>query len=129
MTSLSKRAWTSSSSVLETAGAPTLYVPPEDVDRSLLVPAPGSSLCEWKGQARYWSARIDDHVVLEVAWSYPRPFPEYAQLAGWFSFYPARAECWLGEHRAAPQPGGFYGGWVTPGILGPIKGEPGSEGW
>jgi uncharacterized protein (DUF427 family) len=115
--------------VLETAGAPAIYVPPRDVERALLVPAPGSSLCEWKGRARYWSARLGDRVAPEVAWSYPQPFPEYAQLADHYAFYPDRAECFLGGARAAAQPGGFYGGWVTPGILGPFKGGPGSEGW
>ncbi len=28
-----------------------------------------------------------------------------------------------------PQPGGFYGGWITPELTGPFKGESGSEGW
>ena len=28
-----------------------------------------------------------------------------------------------------PQPGGFYGGWVTDEVVGPFKGGPGSWGW
>jgi hypothetical protein len=28
-----------------------------------------------------------------------------------------------------PRPGGFYGGWITPVLTGPFKGESGSEGW
>ena len=28
-----------------------------------------------------------------------------------------------------PQPGGFYGGWVTGSVVGPFKGEPGTMGW
>jgi hypothetical protein len=28
-----------------------------------------------------------------------------------------------------PQPGGFYGGWITAGLVGPFKGEPGTWGW
>ena len=27
------------------------------------------------------------------------------------------------------QPGGFYGGWITRDIVGPFKGEPGTEFW
>ena len=38
-------------------------------------------------------------------------------------------EAWVGDERATPQPGRFYGGWVTSRIVGPIKGEPGSHGW
>jgi glucose-6-phosphate dehydrogenase assembly protein OpcA len=28
-----------------------------------------------------------------------------------------------------PQPGSFYGGWITSRIVGPFKGVPGSMGW
>jgi hypothetical protein len=28
-----------------------------------------------------------------------------------------------------PQPGGFYGGWVTPRVSGPFKGASGTTGW
>jgi hypothetical protein len=28
-----------------------------------------------------------------------------------------------------PQPGGFYGGWITSDLAGPFKGVPGSMGW
>ncbi|MGH0028262.1 MAG: DUF427 domain-containing protein [Myxococcota bacterium] len=116
--------------VLETAGAPVFYLPPADVDTAKLEPAPGGSLCEWKGRARYWSARVGDRFVREAAWSYPDPYPEYAVLKDRLAFYAGRVDaCWVGDERATPQPGGFYGGWVTRDILGPIKGEPGSEGW
>ena len=27
------------------------------------------------------------------------------------------------------QAGDFYGGWITPEIVGPFKGEPGTESW
>ena len=31
--------------------------------------------------------------------------------------------------EVTPQPGGFYGGWVTDSVVGPFKGIPGSMGW
>jgi len=37
--------------------------------------------------------------------------------------------CTIDGERVAPQPGGFYGGWVTAALTGPIKGVPGSNGW
>jgi hypothetical protein len=37
--------------------------------------------------------------------------------------------CFLDDERVTPQGGDFYGGWITEGIEGPFKGEPGSEGW
>jgi hypothetical protein len=45
------------------------------------------------------------------------------------SFYPGRIACFLDGVRVQPQPGQFYGGWITPGIVGPFKGEPGTWGW
>jgi len=50
-------------------------------------------------------------------------------MASFVAFYAqAMDACFVGEERAEPQPGGFYGGWVTSGVVGPFKGEPGT-GW
>lgn len=117
--------------VLETAGAPVYYVPPADVRQDLLVPSPHRSVCEWKGDAAYWSfddrrgRRIDN-----VAWSYPHPLPGYEAIADHLAFYAGLVdEAWVGDELATPQPGRFYGGWITSRVVGPFKGEPGSAGW
>ena len=115
--------------VLETASPPTIYVPPGDVDRAHLEPAAGASMCEWKGEARYWTVVANGQRLLRVGWSYPHPFAEFEPLADFIAFYPGRLECLVDGARALPQPGGFYGGWITPEIVGPFKGEPGTEGW
>lgn len=113
--------------VLETAGAPAFYLPRGDVQMGLLVTAEGSSLCEWKGHARYWApAAKPDRIV---GWDYPNPFEEMARLAGMLSFYPAALDCTVAGETVRAQPGGFYGGWVTSEVVGPIKGEPGSGAW
>ena len=31
--------------------------------------------------------------------------------------------------QVIPQPGGFYGGWITSWVVGPFKGIPGSMAW
>ena len=72
---------------------------------------------------------LADDVTQVVGWDYPDPFPPYEAVAGWFSFYPARLTCTVDDEVARPQPGGFYGGWVTDDIAGPVKGSPGSQGW
>lgn len=114
--------------VLETASPPTFYLPPGCVQWDRMAPAEGSSRCEWKGEARYW--RLAEQASGEpVAWSYPEPFPEYAELRDHVAFYPGRVACQLGGERVRPQPGGFYGGWVSDEVVGPFKGEPGTEDW
>ena len=115
--------------VLETAGAPTVYVPRDDVVEGALSPASGSTFCEWKGSASYFDVSAGGGGAERAAWAYLDPTPPFASIAGWVSFYPAHLDCLLGNEPVAPQPGGFYGGWVTAEICGPIKGAPGSGGW
>lgn len=113
--------------VLETASPPTFYLPPGDIDIGRLVVVPGSSMCEWKGQARYWA--LADGPGEVIGWDYPEPFPEFDQLAGYLSFYPGRIRCTVDGEVVRPQPGGFYGGWITDEIVGPVKGESGTGAW
>jgi uncharacterized protein (DUF427 family) len=115
--------------VLETASPPTFYIPPGDLRAEYLQAEPGGSLCEWKGQAVYWTVTVCGRRLERVAWSYPDPFPEFEAIRGYVSFYPAHLECFVAGIRVLPQPGNFYGGWVTPEIAGPFKGEPGSGLW
>ena len=116
--------------VLETAGAPVYYFPPEDVRMERLTPSPHQSVCEWKGDASYHRYAAGERIIDNVAWSYPDPKPGYEALRDHLAFYAGRVdEAWVGDERATPQPGRFYGGWVTSKIVGPIKGEPGSAGW
>lgn len=115
--------------VLETASPPTFYLPFEDIVPGLLVPSAGSSYCEWKGRARYWSVRAGERTFERVGWSYPEPLPGFEAIAQSVAFYATTLECFVGGERVQPQPGGFYGGWITREVVGPFKGEPGTLGW
>ncbi len=114
--------------VCETASPPVYYVPRDDVQAELLL-AQRESFCEWKGLARYWHVATAAERALHVAWSYPEPDEGFEALRDALAFYPGRVLCTLDGEPVRPQPGGFYGGWVTHGILGPFKGELGSEEW
>jgi len=113
--------------VCETASPPTYYVPAADVDLGCLRPAERGSWCEWKGEPRYWDLEIDGRRQHHVAWSYPDPFPEFESIRDHLAFYASGVDCWVGSVLARPQPGGFYGGWVTPDLVGPFKGDPGID--
>jgi uncharacterized protein (DUF427 family) len=115
--------------VLETASPPVFYLPPEDIRMEFLKPAPGDTHCEWKGRAGYWALQVGGARTDRAAWSYADPYPGYEMIAGYLSFYPAKVECRVEGRSVAPQPGDFYGGWVTAEIVGPFKGAPGSEWW
>ena len=117
--------------MLETAGAPVYYLPPADVRTDLLVPSKHTSFCEWKGAASYGTVvTLAGRVAPNAAWTYPEPAPGFEAIAGYVAFYAwAVDEAWVGDERAAPQPGHFYGGWITSKVVGPFKGEPGTQGW
>ena len=117
--------------VLEMAGAPVYYLPPADIRLERLAASSRQTVCEWKGVARYHGyVGSDGRRIDDVAWSYADPNPGYEAIRDHLAFYAGRVdEAWVGDERATPQPGGFYGGWVTSRIVGPIKGGPGSFGW
>ena len=116
--------------VLETSHPPVYYLPPWDVRPGALVSAAGRSLCEWKGAALYFDVTGGAARVRRAAWGYPDPTEPFLPIRDHVAFYPGAMDaCFVGDERAKPQPGGFYGGWITSGIVGPFKGEPGTEGW
>ncbi len=111
--------------VLETAGAPTYYFPPGDVEPGLLQFGDMASICEWKGVAQ----QIDVEGIRNAGWRYVRMFEPFVSIFEWPSFYPDKLLCFVDNKKVEPQPGGYYGGWVTADLAGPIKGGPGSSGW
>ena len=116
--------------VLETASAPAIYVPSTDIRMDLLRPDTAGAVCEWKGPWVYWNIVTPEHTSPRAAWGYTDPWSGYEAIRDCLSFYLGRVDaCWLGDQKVESQPGGFYGGWVTPEIVGPMKGGPGSQGW
>src|SRR3954447_9459989 len=116
--------------VLETSHPPVYYIPRDDIRADAIHAAPGSTICEFKGKAPYWTAVGGGTTVQGAAWSYEHPEPGFESLTGHLAFYPGKVdEAWVGDERATPQAGGFYGGWVTDAIVGPIKGDADTWGW
>ena len=115
--------------VLETASPPTFYLPPESMQVNCLRAETHSSFCEWKGRATYFSVCLGGQCSEHAAWAYPEPLHEFAAIRNYLAFYPDRLECYVDGERVRAQAGGFYGGWITDGIVGPFKGEPGTSGW
>ena len=116
--------------LLETSHPPTYYLPPDDIRMDLLQASERRTFCEFKGSARYFNLRVNDRLIDNCAWSYADPVQRYAALTDHLAFFAGLVdECWVDDELATPQPGGFYGGWVTSEIVGPVKGDPGTAGW
>jgi len=115
---------------LETSHPPNYYIPREDVAEQFITRSPKQTYCEFKGQASYLNVQVGDRVAADAAWYYPAPSSRYAAIAGFVAFYPQKMdECTVDGVRVQAQEGEFYGGWITPEIVGPFKGGAGTRGW
>lgn len=129
--------------VLETSHPPTYYLP-RTAFGPHLTPVERTTVCEWKGVARYVDVAVAGAPRLDsVGWWYPGPDAasagriasagpdrRYPDLTDRVAVYAGPFdEVTLDGERVVPQPGGFYGGWITGEVVGPFKGGPGSWGW
>jgi uncharacterized protein (DUF427 family) len=120
---------TDSIRALETGSPPTFYLPPGCVSRDLLIPSHRRTFCEWKGEASYFDVKGSQGIVRDAIWCYPNAAGDAAVIAGWLACYPSLLRCFVDAERVRAQAGGYYGGWVTDDIVGPWKGQSGTEHW
>ncbi len=123
-----RRAWR----VLETSHPPVYYLPPDDVALAHFTPSRSASgsFCEWKGAASYYDVMAGGKSAPRSAWFYPDPTPPFAPIQNYIALYPSAMDaCFVDGEPATPQPGGFYGGWITLDVVGPFKGVPNSQAW
>jgi uncharacterized protein (DUF427 family) len=83
-----------STTVLAEAARPLVvegipYFPPDAVHWEHLLDSPTLTWCWWKGRAQYLSIAIDDEVVADAAWYYPRPWPMARRLKRHVAFGPS----------------------------------------
>jgi len=116
--------------VLETSHPPVYYLPPDDIRKEYLERGTGQSWCEWKGRGHYYSLKVGERVAQNVGWYYPEPTPAFTPIKNFVAFYAGPMDaCLVDGETVTPQPGNFYGGWITSNIVGPFKGISGSMGW
>jgi len=115
---------------LETSHPPTYYLPQSGVQMAHLKRTDKRSFCEWKGVAVYFDVVVGEERLCDAAWSYPDPSRPFILLKDHIAFYASAFErCLIDGNTITPQPGGFYGGWITDDVKGPFKGVPGSRFW
>ncbi len=72
--------------VFETGLPPRYYLPCEDVEMSLLVASDTITRCPYKGEASYYSLRLDGELFEDLVWVYPEPLPGKERIAGRLAF-------------------------------------------
>ncbi len=116
--------------VLETSHPPVYYLPMADIRMEYLTVHSQQSFCEFKGAARYYNIQVGNKEIQQAGWYYPNPNERFALLKDHVAFYPQLMDaCYVNDELVQPQPGGFYGGWITSDVVGPFKGGPGTWGW
>lgn len=69
------------------------YIPLADVRQDMLRCTDTATYCPFKGDASYYSVVTSNgDTVEDVIWTYERPYPAVADIAGHVAFYPDRAE-------------------------------------
>ncbi len=116
--------------VLETSHPPVYYIPIADIRMAFLTEAEGGTVCEWKGPATYYTLRLDARTAERAAWRYGTPTGPFESISDCLAFYPRLMDvCYVNDEVVIPQPGEFYGGWITSDVMGPFKGAPETMGW
>jgi uncharacterized protein (DUF427 family) len=76
----------------EASYPPVAYIPRQDVDMALLVRTDHRSVCPYKGEASYFSIEAGGRIAENAVWSYERPLPDVAEIAGCVAFYPSKVD-------------------------------------
>jgi uncharacterized protein (DUF427 family) len=65
------------------------YFPPESVREEYLRPSEQTTFCGWKGDAAYYTLRVNGEENENAAWYYPQPYDAAAQIKDYVAFYPS----------------------------------------
>jgi uncharacterized protein (DUF427 family) len=76
----------------EASCPPVLYIPRKDVDMALLERTGHATYCPYKGDCSYFSIPLGGERSANAVWSYEKPYPAVAAIAGHLAFYPDRVE-------------------------------------
>jgi uncharacterized protein (DUF427 family) len=63
------------------------YFPAESLQREYFAGSPTTSICPWKGRARYYHVSVGGAVNRDAAWYYPQPSPAASAFAGHVAFW------------------------------------------
>lgn len=78
--------------LFETGLPPRYYLPFEDVRTRLFEASDTVTVCPYKGRARYWSVRVGETFLPDLAWSYPDPIPENPKIRDLICFFNERVD-------------------------------------
>jgi uncharacterized protein (DUF427 family) len=63
------------------------YFPSQSVDRDFLEESDQTTVCPWKGTARYFTIHVNGALNPNAAWTYPDPKPEADRIRDYVAFW------------------------------------------
>lgn len=63
------------------------YFPPDSVGDAFYSESDHTSVCGWKGTARYFNVVVDGAINRNAAWYYPTPKDAAKEIAGYVAFW------------------------------------------
>ncbi|CCI06857.1 DUF427 domain-containing protein [Microcystis aeruginosa NIES-298] len=63
------------------------YFPPDTVKAEYFQPSNTHTICSWKGEASYYTLRVDGQDNKDAAWYYPDPKPKAQNIKGYIAFW------------------------------------------
>lgn len=116
--------------ILEKSHPPVYFIHLNDVDKSFLFKRVRDTYCPYKGTIKFYDIAVGDRMTEYAAWYLSNPLSGFEQLSDHIAFFAHKMDaCFVNGERVTPQPGEFYGGWITSNIIGPYKGLPGTDNW
>ncbi|MEO8631568.1 MAG: DUF427 domain-containing protein, partial [Betaproteobacteria bacterium] len=68
------------------------YIPREDADMTFFERTDHASHCPYKGDASYYSLKVDGRTAENAVWTYEQPYAAVDAIAGRLAFYPNRVD-------------------------------------
>ena len=72
------------------------YIPRKDVDFSVLERTEHATYCPYKGDASYYTIKVDGNVNENAVWTYEAPYESVAAIKDHVAFYPNVADVVVG---------------------------------
>ncbi len=63
------------------------YFPPGEINRAYFLDSETHTFCPWKGEASYYSLRVDGKENPDAAWFYPNPKDAAMNIKGYVAFW------------------------------------------
>ena len=63
------------------------YFPRSSMREDFYQASDHTSVCGWKGTARYWDVVVEDQVISNAVWAYDTPKPDAESIRERFAFY------------------------------------------